>query len=414
MTMNIGGKVEGPLSLAHALQRLARIPSMRRKYGRHLVLGRRPRLVDLPPLTREELGEAVDTMMRESPAELSRASLHLMGGTTSTSRLGALPSDLHVDEIAPHLQPFAPGDLVASLSTPFHMRASHDLHNALAARAGVPTLSLDAPTDQMIEPCLDLFERHGVSALAATLDTVQRVLRFCAASGRRLDFLRKVLWSGPAMDAGTRSLIRTHFPHLRTWALFGSAETWIIGHSGPDCAIDTFHPLPYQYTEVVNGRMLVTVTHRKAVVPLLRYDTGTGAEWTSCTCELPGRPLRTNSRIDAPYGPLSSLVSPADLASLALQLDSVEAAQVVMIRPHTENERLRLRVRLRPGTEPDLYTVEWIRHHVVSGCLALAEIIEEAPETFEVTLSRGLLDQSSDGSAPTMVVRTASRGRCSA
>ncbi|MEE2036654.1 AMP-dependent synthetase [Nocardiopsis sp. CT-R113] len=412
--MNIGGKVEGTLPLAQALQRLTRIPSMRHKYGRYLGLGRRPRLVDLPPLTRDELSEAVDAMMREAPDELSRASLHLMGGTTSTSRMGALPADLHVDEISPHLRPFAPGDLLASLSTPFHMRASHDLHNALAARAGIPTLSLDAPTDQMIEPCLDLFEQHGVTALATTLDTVQRILRFCAASGRNLDFLRKVLWSGPAMDAQTRSLIRTYFPHLRTWTLFGSAETWIIGHSGPDCAVDTFHPLPYQHTEIVSGRMLVTVTHRKSVVPLLRYDTGTGAEWTSCPCDLPGRALRTHSRIDTPYGPLSRLVEPSDLASLALQLDSVEAAQVVLISPHTKDERLRLRVRLRPGTEADLYTVEWIRHHVVSGCLALAEVIEESPETFEVTVSRRLLDQSSDGSAPATVVRTASRDRCSA
>ncbi|MES0834455.1 AMP-dependent synthetase [Nocardiopsis tropica] len=412
--MNIGGMVEGPLPLAQALQRLTRIPSMRHKYGRYLGLGRRPRLVDLPPLTREELGEAVDAMMRENPAELSRASLHLMGGTTSTSRMGALPSDLHVDEIFPHLRPFAPGDLLASLSTPFHLRASHDLHNALAARAGIPTLSLDAPTDQMIEPCLDLFEQHGVTAVATTLDTVQRILRFCAASGRRLDFLSKVLWSGPAMDAETRSLIRTYFPHLRTWSLFGSAETWIIGHSGPDCAVDTFHPLPYQHTEIVGGRMLVTVTHRKSVVPLLRYDTGTGAEWTSCSCGRPGRALRTHSRIDAPYGPLSSLVDPADLASLALQLDSVEAAQVVLTSPHTKDERLRLRVRLRPGTEADLYTVEWIRHHVVSGCLALSEVLAESPETFEVTVSRRLLDQSSDGSAPATVVRSADRSRHSA
>ncbi|WP_231640838.1 AMP-dependent synthetase [Nocardiopsis sp. NRRL B-16309] len=338
---------------------------MRRKYRRYVGQGQDPSLSELPPLTRGELGEAVDTMMRDDPAALTRASLHIMGGTTAMIRMGALPSDLHVDEIAPHVRPFEPGDLLASLSTPFHMRASHDLHNALASRAGIPTLSLDAPTDQMIAPCLDLFERHGVTALATTLDTVRRILRFCAASGRDLGFLRKVLWSGPAMDADTRSLIHTHFPHLRTWSLFGSAETWIIGHSGPDCAVDTFHPLPYQHTEITGGRMLVTVTHGKAVIPLLRYDTGTTAEWTTCPCGLPGRAVRTHSRIDTPHGPLSRLVEPADLAVLALQLDSVEAAQVVMVSPHTEDERLHLRVRLRPGTETDLYTAEWIRHRPV-------------------------------------------------
>jgi phenylacetate-CoA ligase len=410
MTMNIGGKEQGVPSLTQALRRLARIPVMRRKYRRYYGQEQGPRLSELPPLTRDELGEAVDTMMRDDPAALTRASLHIMGGTTSMIRMGALPADLHVDEIAPHVQPFAPGDLLASLSTPLHLRASHDLHNALASRAGIPTLSLDAPTDQMIAPCLDLFERHGVTALATTLDTVQRILRYCAASGRDLGFLRKVLWSGPAIDAGTRALIREHFPHLRAWSLFGSAETWIIGHSGPDCAVDTFHPLPYQHTEITDEHMFVTNTHGKSVIPLLRYDTGTRAEWTTCPCGRPGRAVRTHSRIDTPHGPLSRLVEPADLAMLALQLDSVEAAQVVLVDPHTEDERLDLRVRLRPGTKADLYTVEWIRHHVVSGCLALAEVIEEAPETFEVIASRRLLEQSADGSAPAVVVRGGSVG----
>ncbi|XKK40712.1 hypothetical protein HFP72_09405 [Nocardiopsis sp. ARC36] len=216
--------------------------------------------------------------------------------------MGALPSDLYVDEIFPHLRPFAPGDLLASLSTPFHLRASHDLHNALAARAGIPTLSLDAPTDQMIEPCLDLFEQHGVTAVATTLDTVQRILRFCAASGRRLDFLSKVLWSGPAMDAETRSLIRTYFPHLRTWSLFGSAETWIIGHSGPDCAVDTFHPLPYQHTEIVGGRMLVTVTHRKSVVPCCATTPAPGPSGRPAPAAVPAGPCGPTAALTHPTG----------------------------------------------------------------------------------------------------------------
>ncbi|WP_231640839.1 AMP-dependent synthetase [Nocardiopsis sp. NRRL B-16309] len=357
MTMTFEARVSrrGGQSLRQALARLSRIPVLRDKYGSFT--GSRPLdLADLPTLARDELGRAIDALVRSDPAALTRASLHVMGGTRSTMRLGAVPSDLYLDEIAPHVRPLEPGDLLVTLSTPFHMRACHDLHNALAARAGVPTLSMDAPTDQMIDAYLDLFERHGVTALATTLDTLRSVLRFCAASGRDLGFLRKVLWSGPAMDADTRSLIRTHFPHLRAWSLFGSAETWIIGHSGPDCAVDTFHPLPYQHTEITGGRMLVTVTHGKAVIPLLRYDTGTTAEWTTCPCGLPGRAVRTHSRIDAPQGPLSRLVSPHDLVPLALQVDSVEAAQVMVVSPHTEDERLHLRVRLRPGTETDLYT----------------------------------------------------------
>ncbi|MEV2276711.1 AMP-dependent synthetase [Nocardiopsis sp. NPDC049922] len=382
---------------------------VRDKYSRYASHGRPPSLADLPTLTRDELGEATDALMRDAPTALNRASLHIMGGTTSTMRMGALPADLYLDEIAPHVNPFEPGDLLASLSTPFHMRASHDLHTALATRAGVPTLSMDAPTDKLMGPYLDLFEQQGVTALATTLDTVRRLLRFCAAAGRDLTFLRKVVWSGPAMDADTRALIRAQFPHLRTWALFGSAETWIIGHSGPSCSDDTLHLLPHQYTEIADGRMLVTVTHEKAVIPLLRYDTGISAEWAHCECGLPGPAIRTHSRIDAPLGPLTRLVSPTDLVALAHQLDSVDEAQVVVVDPHTEDERLHLRIRLMPGVEADLYTSEWIRHHVVSGCLALSEITDETPEVFEVVLAQRLLCTRPDGSAPPVVVREGQR-----
>ncbi len=396
-------------SLSSALARLSRIPVVRDKYSHYAGRSRPPRLTELPTLTRDELGEATDALMRDAPTALNRASLHIMGGTTSTMRMGALPADLYLDEIAPHVNPFEPGDLLASLTTPFHMRASHDLHTALARRAGAPTLSMDAPNDTMIGPYLDLFEQRGVTALATTLDTVRRLLRFCAAEGRGLDFLRKVVWSGPALDSGTRTLIRSRFPHLRTWALFGSAETWIIGHSGPTCSDDTLHLLPHQYTEIDDGRMLVTVTHEKAVIPLLRYDTGISAEWTRCRCDLPGPAIRTHSRIDAPLGRLARLVSPLELVSLARRLDSVDEAQVVVVDPHTEDERLHLRIRLVPGVEPDLYTSEWIRHHMVSGCLALSAITDESPEVFEVVTAPRLLFSCLDDGAPAVVLREGQR-----
>ncbi|MEV6822405.1 AMP-dependent synthetase [Nocardiopsis dassonvillei] len=413
MTTNFGPRTTlgGAPSTARALARLSRIPVLREKYLRHTSGTSAPELSDLPTLDRDELGRAIDTLVRTDPSALTRASLNVMGGTRSTMRLGAVPADLYLDEIAPHVRPFEQGDLFTTLGTPFHMRACQELHNGLASRAGVPTLSMDAPTDQMIDAYLDLFERHGVNALGTTLDTFRSLLRYCAASGRDLGFLRKVLWSGPAMDAATRSLIRTHFPHLRTWALFGSAETWIIGHSGPDCANDTLHPLPHQYTEIVDGRMLVTVTHEKAVVPLLRYETGVAAEWTACPCGLPGPAVRTHSRIDAPMGPLSRVVSPLDLVPLALRLDSVEAAQVVLVDPHTEDERLHLRVRLRPETRSELYTGEWIRQHVLSESLGLSEVTEEAPESFEVIVSRHMLRELPDGSAPEFLVREGGRLR---
>lgn len=413
MTTNFGSRMSrgGAPSTAGALDRLSRIPVLREKYLGHASGASAPALCDLPTLGRDELGRAIDTLVRNDPSALTRASLHVMGGTRSTMRMGAVPADLYLDEIAPHVRPFEQGDLFTTLGTPFHMRACQDLHNGLAARAGVPTLSMDAPTDQMIDAYLDLFERHGVNALGTTLDTFRGLLRYCAASGRDLGFLRKVLWSGPAMDAATRSLIRTHAPHLRTWSLFGSAETWIIGHSGPDCADDTLHPLPHQYTEIVDGRMLVTVTHEKAVVPLLRYETGVAAEWAFCPCGLPGPAVRTHSRIDAPLGPLSRVVSPLDLVPLALRLDSVEAAQVVLVDPHTEDERLHLRVRLRPETRSELYTGEWIRQHVLSESLGLSEATEEAPESFEVIVSRRMLRELPDGSAPEFLVREGGRLR---
>ncbi|MFC4560643.1 AMP-dependent synthetase [Nocardiopsis mangrovi] len=338
----------------------------------------------MPVLTREDVNKAIDHLLRRDPGRLEGTLLNVTGGTMSEPRLGVVPEDMFLTEIRTRWDPLDPGDLLISLFSPGHMWSAHYFHNALGRRSGASTIPFETPDDAELGRSLDFYEGLGATALAATPDAIRRILRFCASTGRRLPWLHKLLWAGTGFDDATAELLSRQFPHVQAWGLYGSAETWMIGHIGPECARNTFHVLPHQHVEIDNGRLLLTTLHDDCVVPLIRYDIGVAGSWGACTCGREDRAIRVSKRTDSLFELLNQLVSPDDLVELALQLETVREAEVVLMEPDTENARMHLRVRLEPGVDADPYTCEWIRHHVVTGSFGLARMLEKEPELFEV------------------------------
>jgi phenylacetate-CoA ligase len=402
-----GAGEPAPEKLRPILDRAAAIPGLGDKYAAVLDSPSAPRFRDLPVLSRKDLHRAVDHLLHHDPGRLEGTLLNVTGGTLSEPRLGIVPEDMFLDRIMERWNPIDPGDVLVSLFSAGHMWSAHYFHNALGRRSGASTIPFETPDDADLGRSLDFYAHLGVTALAATPDAIRRILRFCAATERRLPWLRKILWAGAGFDAATAELLSRQFPHVQAWGLYGSAETWMVGYIGPECAQNTVHVLPHQYVEIDRGRLLLTTLHTDSVIPIVRYDMGVAGAWGTCTCGRSDRAIRVADRTDSSFELLNQLVWPEDLVELALQVETVHEAEVVVIEPGTENARMHLRVRLEPGIDADPYTCEWIRHHVVTGSLGLAGILEKAPELFEVVAVGRLREYTLGPDTPAMAAEGA-------
>ncbi|WP_371495162.1 hypothetical protein OG871_07285 [Kitasatospora sp. NBC_00374] len=191
--------------------------------------------------------------------------------------------------------------------------------------------------------------------------------------------------SGP--ESGTADLIRGTLPRARVWSLHGSPEAWAIGHNGPDCDRNTFHPFGHQHVELRHGEVLVTTVHDRQVAPVLRYRTGAYGEFTRCSCGDPAPALRLLETEGDVLGFRGARLSRTELVSLVRRLAEVEDVEPVVVDRGQPTERLRLEVRLDPGATADQYLEDWIRECVIREHIAIGQAVSRAPESFEVLAS---------------------------
>ncbi|WP_133740056.1 AMP-dependent synthetase [Actinorugispora endophytica] len=359
---------------------------------------------EIPVLTQSEYSDAIRYVAARLPERLSGTFLHVAGGTRDAPRLGGVPRDMVLPDITARWKPLAPGSVLVNLSPPGRLWSAHYFYNSLASAAGALTVPFEEPRDDEIGHCLDFFEDQGVTAVAASPATMRRILGFALFEGRRLPWLDRILWSDGIPDRALGELVADEFPHVRTWGVYGTAETWMIGHSGPDCPPGVFHVFPHQYVEVSEDGILVTTVRGGAAGPLLRYRVGRAGTWETCRCGGTGPALRVRERVDSMVELFGRVVAPEDLVGLARQMDMVDRAQVALIDPGTGTERMYLRVTLRPGVEDDPYTTEWIRSHVVAGDLGLAGAVGVNADSFDVVVVDRLARGDGRTEPPLLVV----------
>ncbi|MFI9270678.1 hypothetical protein ACIGXM_08210 [Kitasatospora sp. NPDC052896] len=372
--------------LRRALARASRFPSLRHKYAEQLRSTATPTLGRLPVLTRAELVRAVAESGRVRPGTQG-ANLYAAGGSVAAPWLVAAHGDDTAAEALGSWRPLRRGEVLANLYPAGRLQWAHYFYNALAARSGATVLPFGRLGDDELMQWLDFFRDQRVTALAAPPEALDRILYGCAASGRPLDWLRKVLWHGGGQDLA--QLIAERLPEVELWTCYASAEAGVIGHAGPECPPQTFHPLPGRQLEVTaDGMILVTVLDEELALPLLRYRTGDFGTTVRCSCgrpELAVRVFRDAARVGVTMH--GQPVCPDELAELAEELEEVAAAEVVLTGAGVEPERIRLRVSLRPGVPADDYTREWVRHHVLSRHLVLGGLAAEGTEAFEVVVT---------------------------
>ena len=390
-----------PHDVDHLLARVARLPSMRAKYGDRLA-GAGTDWAELPVLTTEELNVAIGEVRAGPTGGRGAAYLYASGGTMSEPRLSLIPGDMFVPDILAHWHPLDPDDVLVNLFTPGRMWSAHYFYNAVATACGASVVPFGGLADQEWDAWLDFFQAHDATALAATPSTLKRLLTHLERSGRTWPALRKVLWVGEKFDDLTAALLARQLPAAQIWGLYGSTETWVIGWNTPSCRPDTVHPLPYQHVELRDGAVLVTNTHEKSVNPLLRYRVGDLGEFVGCRCGRPGSALRVLGRADSHFKFLNQLISPEELVGLACELDDVLDAQLALIAADTAEERLEVRIRPAPAPRPDLR--QRVRSHLLTAHLELGHVVSDVPAALVVRVVPELSSNDRTTKTPLLVV----------
>ncbi len=382
------------------VERFAVVPSLRAKYAAWLADGT-GELSDLPILDKEEFAVALGELTAGDAGVRAGAYTFASGGTMSAPKLSLLPDSMFVADILAQWNPLTPDDVVVNLYTPGRLWSAHYFYNAFALAAGAAVIPFGPLADEEIDEWFGFFEKQGMTCIAATPSTIRQVVGRCAELGRGLSGLRKLMWVGESYDAETAELVRKHLPGVQVWGNYGSTETWVIGWNTPDCPDDTFHVLPYQHVECVDGAIVVTNTHPRCVNPLVRYAVGDRGTPTVCGCGRPQPAVRVGGRTDSYFKFLNQLVSPEEIVGLARELPEVAAAQLVLRQAGTGDESLELRI--RPSGLAAVSIADRVRRQVLTRHLELGYVVSSMPERFRVVIVEQLERLPRTGKTPTFI-----------
>jgi phenylacetate-CoA ligase len=339
--------------LRELVRRAMRLPYLAEKY-RDVDLGEGFEFAAVPEMSRDDV-----TASARQAAQTSRRSGHggraaylfTSGGSTAEPKIAWIPAGFHLGELTPHWQPLTSADTLANLAMPGRLWSAHYFYNRLAELAGAGVVGLGHVSEEEMAQWVDFLHVHGVTALAGTPTQLATVLRHCVDHRHPLlDRLRVGIWFGEPCGPELLDLLAGAVPGMRLWGNYGSTETWVIGHNGPGCAPDTFHPMPYQHVEIADGAVLVSTLHPDAVSPVIRYRLGDRGSFQRCACGRDGA-LRVLGREGSLVKFAGTLVSPQDLVAVACDAPGVRAAQIAILPGEGAREEvLEVRVVADAGT----------------------------------------------------------------
>jgi acyl-CoA synthetase (AMP-forming)/AMP-acid ligase II len=385
-------------TLREVVRAAARLPLLADKY-RDVPLDDEFDLAAVPEMDRDDITRCAAEVMagglRRGPAYLFTS-----GGSTADPKLAWIPCAMHLPELLSCWQPLRPGDVLANLAMPGRLWSAHYCYNRVAEHAGAGVIGLGNIGDDEWGRWLDFLHANGTTAVAGTPSQLLRLLTYAGRHAHPiLTRLRAGLWFGEACEPELLDVRDTYAPGFGLWGNYGSTETWVIGHNSPGCPADTFHVLPYQHVDLVDGAVLVTTVHPEAVSPVVRYRIGDRAEFVTCPCGNAGPALRLLGREGSLIKFGGTLVSPQDFAALARQQSGVAGAQIaVLTGPGTEV--MQVRVVAAPGAAPDLAA---IRDALLGSHVDLGFGLRGEDDTFVVRQVDALASSPQSGKTPVLI-----------
>jgi phenylacetate-CoA ligase len=224
------------------------------------------------------------------------------------------------------------------------------------------------------------------------------------AAGLELPALRKVLWLGEAWHSQLDADLAVVAPQARRWGMFGSTETWVVGTNTPECAVDTFHPLPEQLVHVGDDGLLdFTTLNPEMLNPVLRYRTGDAGELVLCPCGRPDLAMRVLGRRDSVVQVRGLGLHVDDLVERTESEPGVARAQVVITEQRGRVTGVDVLVLADGDATPDL--AKRLRTELFGSTFTLSTAFVHDPQSFQVRIVDTLVTNDRTGKTASFLVR---------
>lgn len=361
------------------LARVTTLSALRPRYT-GLDTSRPVPLAEVPVLTKDDFGTARPDLLAHARRRSEGTIVLGSGGTTSQPKLSVLPSRMFLPDMQAAWSPLDSTDVLLNCNNGGELGSMNPFYNRLAHTSGAAVIPLGIVAPDVLRPWLEFIDDCGCTAIGGTPSYIVTVLECYEAAGRTPPF-HKIVWTGEAFGEDAQRVIERIMPGALRYGVYGSTETWVVGHNGPSCDWDVFHPMPYQHVELIDGRIVVTTTHPETINPILRYQVGDRGEWTGCRCGVPESAVRVLGRADQQVKFRSVLFLPEEVAQVAMVDSEVRDVQVALIDHGTTRERVE--VRLRAVDEADAAAIEErVGKLLMDQMYRIAYEVDDLPDAF--------------------------------
>ncbi|MFC7547909.1 AMP-binding protein [Plantactinospora sp. GCM10030261] len=359
-------------------------------------------LAGVPVMTKDDLQVAL-RHLRPRAAD-GATWVFQSGGSTGAPQLGYAPTGLYMREVHDHWRPLDRDDVFVNGWSAGKMWGAHFLVNAYLDHVGCTAMNLGALAATEYDPWLDFFAAQRVTGIGGTPSVLALLFRHASDAGVKLPDLRTVLWLGEAWDPRLDDDLRAVAPDARRWGMFGSTETWVVATNTPDCAADTWHPLPSQLVCVDDDEFLdFTALNPTGLNPVLRYRTGDAGRFVGCSCGRPGRAVRVLGRRDGLVKFRGHLVNVADLVDDVCARPGVARAQLVVTEYADRGGLLEVLVQPRRDAAPDL--ADRVRSHLLGSGFGPSIVFQRNPDALSVTVVDRLVANERTGKVANLIRR---------
>jgi phenylacetate-CoA ligase len=274
----------------------------------------------------------------------------------------------------------------------------------MADLTGCTGIGLGAIGAAEYDAWLEFFRVRHVTVFGGTPSVLRLIFGHAREAGIQLPELRAVMWLGEAWDNQLNEDIPPVAPNAKRWGLYGSTETWVVGTNTPDCAQDTWHPLPSQLVHIGEGDMLdFTSLKPHGLNPVLRYQTGDAGRFISCSCGNPDRALQVLGRRDGVVKFRGFLLNVDDIVVELTAMPGVSRAQL-LITTYPE-QGASLQVLVVPTRDADAELPMRIRHHILGSAFGLSTVFNHDPDAFDVRLVDAPIANERTGKTSNLVQR---------
>ena len=388
--------------ITNVLDTLRAVPALAERYEGVSAPDTLAALQTVPVMNKDDLQVA---LAHQRPRARSGATwVFQSGGSTGAPQLGYAPTGLYMAEVYEHWRPLGPDDIFVNGWSAGKMWGAHFLVNCYVDHAGCIAMNLGAMSKDEYDPWLEFFATRKVTSYGGTPSVLRLVFGHARDAGIKLPDLRSVLWLGEAWDPQLDEDIAGVAPNARRWGMFGSTETWVVATNTPECAADTWHPLPSQLVNVGEEEFIdFTCLNPDVLNPVLRYRTGDAGQIVTCVCGDPRPALKVLGRRDGLIKFRGHLVNVPDLIADVSARPGVARAQLV-VHERGEGGNV-LEVLLLATADSDHGLAERVREHIVGSAFGPSIVFQRNPHSLEVSVVESLIGNDRTGKIPNLVIR---------